>query len=147
MKPGILTTEFWLALAAHVGGFVAAFYSQTDIGQVAGFVLAVVAALGYTLSRTLVKAAPGRAKADLLQSLAQTFYEVGTAALPHVLAGVRNGLGGPSDAAGAPIPLSPEQEQALAANLRAAPPTSLEDLHARVAEVLAQLRPQPPEQE
>lgn len=55
-KPGFKTTEFWLGLAAVIVGVLLG----VDLGGVAGTVIAVAAAiltaLGYTVSRTVVKA-------------------------------------------------------------------------------------------
>jgi hypothetical protein len=57
-KPGYKTTEFWLAFAASLIG--AAFASgiiptDSSLEQVLGLAATVLASLGYTVSRTLVK--------------------------------------------------------------------------------------------
>lgn len=62
VKPGYKTTEFYLAVGAVlVGGVVAsgAVPSTGPIGQGVGAVTAVLAALGYTVSRGWAKVAPG----------------------------------------------------------------------------------------
>jgi hypothetical protein len=58
IKPGYKTTEFWLAFAASVVG--AAFASglipsESPIEKILGLAATVLASLGYTVSRTLVK--------------------------------------------------------------------------------------------
>lgn len=63
IKPGYQTSEFYLALAAVlVGGVVAsgAVPSAGPIGQGAGALVSVLAALGYTASRTWAKVTPGK---------------------------------------------------------------------------------------
>lgn len=54
-KPGLKTTEFWLALAVTVGGAVASVYADTDVGRVAGIVAATLASAGYGFARASVK--------------------------------------------------------------------------------------------
>lgn len=54
-RPGLKTTEFWLALAVTIGGAVAAVYAETDIGRVAGMVAAALAAAGYGFTRANLK--------------------------------------------------------------------------------------------
>jgi hypothetical protein len=58
MNPGYKTTEFWLSFAAMVLGVVMASGAIPQGGlaaQVIGGVMSVLAALGYTSSRTQVK--------------------------------------------------------------------------------------------
>jgi hypothetical protein len=57
-KPGYKTTEFYLSLCALVCGTIMASGAVSDTGTIAkicGGVLSVLAALGYTVSRTVVK--------------------------------------------------------------------------------------------
>ena len=54
-KPGIRTTEFWLALVVTVGGAVASVYAETEVGRVAGIVAATLASAGYGFARASVK--------------------------------------------------------------------------------------------
>ena len=56
--PGWKTTEFWLSLLAAVIGLVSmsgAIPAGTGLEQVVGQVITILAALGYTVSRTVVK--------------------------------------------------------------------------------------------
>lgn len=57
-KPGIRTTEFWLALLVILGGAVATVYPTNNAAQVAGLVAGALAAAGYGVSRALVKRGP-----------------------------------------------------------------------------------------
>jgi len=54
-KPGLKTTEFWLALVVTVGGAVASVYAETEVGRVAGIVSATLASAGYGFARASVK--------------------------------------------------------------------------------------------
>lgn len=54
-KPGIFTTEFWLALIVTLGGTVAATYAEAQWAQVAGLTAATLAAAGYGFARTSIK--------------------------------------------------------------------------------------------
>jgi hypothetical protein len=57
-KPGYKTTEFWLALAATVVGAAFAsnaFPSESSGDKLLGLAAIVLASLGYTVSRTMVK--------------------------------------------------------------------------------------------
>ena len=58
-RPGIRTTEFWVTLIIAVAGALPTFGLPDEhvAVKVAGFAVAVLAALGYTLSRTKVKQA------------------------------------------------------------------------------------------
>lgn len=59
MKTGWKTTEFWLSAAATVLGLVTASGAFSETGTVAkvvGLVVSGLAALGYTASRTALKA-------------------------------------------------------------------------------------------
>ena len=61
MKPGYKTTEFWLILLAILlGAFVASGLLPSDhvAVKVAGMVTTVLAALGYTAGRSVVKRTP-----------------------------------------------------------------------------------------
>ncbi len=58
-KAGFKTTEFWLSSAATILGIALASGAVPEGGlaaQIIGGVLAVLAGLGYTASRTIVKA-------------------------------------------------------------------------------------------
>ncbi len=55
VKPGIGTTEFWLAVVVTIIGSISAVYSSTQWGQVAGMVCATLASAGYGFSRTVLK--------------------------------------------------------------------------------------------
>ena len=54
-RPGLRTTEFWLALAIVIGSAVAATYSETDIGRMASLVAAALVTAGYGFTRSGVK--------------------------------------------------------------------------------------------
>ena len=57
-KPGFKTSEFWLTSLATVMGLVLASGAVTEggmVSQIIGGVLALLANLGYTASRTQVK--------------------------------------------------------------------------------------------
>lgn len=54
-RPGLKTTEFWLALLVTVMGAIAATYAETDIGRTAGMVSAALATAGYGFVRSNVK--------------------------------------------------------------------------------------------
>jgi hypothetical protein len=58
VKPGLQTTEFWLALIVAVGGMLATAYSPQPWAQVAGIISAALASMGYGFVRAQVKAAP-----------------------------------------------------------------------------------------
>ena len=55
MKPGILSTEFWLALIVVLGGLFAANYADQQWAQIAGMVSSALASLGYGVARANVK--------------------------------------------------------------------------------------------
>ena len=58
MKPGIKTTEFWLAAAATVvGGLMASgvIAEESSIAKILGFAAAALGALGYTGARLALK--------------------------------------------------------------------------------------------
>jgi len=57
-RPGYKTTEFWMSVLAAVAGMVVSsgvFREGSEVERVVGQVAAILAAMGYTLSRTLVK--------------------------------------------------------------------------------------------
>jgi hypothetical protein len=54
-KPGVRTSEFWLALVVVVGGAIASVYQANPMAQVAGIAAAALASAGYGLSRAKVK--------------------------------------------------------------------------------------------
>ena len=57
-KPGFKSTEFWLSTAATILGIALAsglIPEGGQVGQIIGGVLALLANLGYTASRTKVK--------------------------------------------------------------------------------------------
>lgn len=61
-KPGWQTSEFWLSFAAMVFGFIASSGVLDDIGnewlgKIVGLIITILAALGYTASRTVTKTA------------------------------------------------------------------------------------------
>lgn len=60
MKPGIRTTEFWLALGVVILGAVASVYTESEWGRIAGTVAAALVAAGYGFSRMVTKAAEAR---------------------------------------------------------------------------------------
>jgi hypothetical protein len=69
-KPGYKTTEFWLSLAAMVIGAVLASgvlnpsdATQAKVLQVLGLVATLLASLGYTAQRGLVKSTASKAAA------------------------------------------------------------------------------------
>ncbi len=54
-RPGIRTTEFWLALAVCIGGACAAIYVDEDWAKVAGLASSTLVAAGYSFCRQGVK--------------------------------------------------------------------------------------------
>ncbi len=57
-KPGFKSSEFWLSTIATVGGILLASGALADgsaAAQITGGILAVLASLGYTASRTSLK--------------------------------------------------------------------------------------------
>jgi len=71
MKPGYKSTEFWLALVAAVVGAVLAsgvVPDESGFAKLLGLATTVLASLGYTAGRSLVKT--GQAKADALKAAA-----------------------------------------------------------------------------
>lgn len=65
MKPGFRTTEFWLTLAAMVvGSIYASGAVESDSAlRILGLVSSVLGALGYTVSRGMVKQTNAQANA------------------------------------------------------------------------------------
>lgn len=65
MKPGFRTTEFWLTLAAMVvGSIYASGAVESDSAlRILGLVSGVLGALGYTVSRGMVKQTTAQANA------------------------------------------------------------------------------------
>lgn len=58
MKPGIHTTEFYLALLVVVLGALATLFEDNPYAQMAGALAAALASAGYGISRAKSKAAP-----------------------------------------------------------------------------------------
>jgi len=54
-KPGILTTEFFLALMVTVMGSLSAVYAEAEWARVSGIVAAAMSSAGYGFSRARVK--------------------------------------------------------------------------------------------
>lgn len=54
-KPGIKTTEFWMALVVVAVSAVAATYTESPIAQVGGLIAGALTAAGYGLSRAKTK--------------------------------------------------------------------------------------------
>lgn len=57
-KPGYKTTEFWLATAAMIVGALFAsgvFPAESGGERILGLAASILASLGYTVSRTMVK--------------------------------------------------------------------------------------------
>ena len=57
MKPGIRSTEFWLAAVVALAGALATVYADAEWAKVAGLVAAALASAGYGFARSQVKAA------------------------------------------------------------------------------------------
>ena len=55
IRPGILTTEFWLALAVCTLSAFAAIYVESEWAKVAGLIAATLASAGYSFARKSVK--------------------------------------------------------------------------------------------
>lgn len=55
IKPGVKTSEFWLALVVVLAGALATVYSDHEWAKVAGIVSAAFLAAGYGLSRAVTK--------------------------------------------------------------------------------------------
>lgn len=56
-KPGLLTTEFWMAITVIALGAIASQYAESPIAQMGGQLAAALAAAGYGFSRSKVKGA------------------------------------------------------------------------------------------
>ena len=59
-RPGYMTTEFWMTLAAVIIGFLVSSElgdETTWVGKILGIAATVLAALGYSVSRAMVKRA------------------------------------------------------------------------------------------
>jgi len=56
VKPGIATTEFWLAMAVALMGGLAVAFVDSPWAKVAGVVSAALSSLGYGYQRTALKA-------------------------------------------------------------------------------------------
>jgi len=54
-KPGVATTEFWLAFAVAVCGATASVYAETDLGRALAIVSAALASAGYGFARATTK--------------------------------------------------------------------------------------------
>lgn len=68
-RPGLKTTEFWLAMIVTIGGMVASVYAEAQWAQVAGMVAAALAAAGYGFSRAGVKRTEVAVKAAAAERL------------------------------------------------------------------------------
>ena len=55
MRPGIRTTEFWLALLVTVLGAVATVKATNELAQIGGMVAAALSSAGYSFSRGAAK--------------------------------------------------------------------------------------------
>jgi hypothetical protein len=72
-KPGYKTTEFWLSLAAMlIGALLAAdvFPSDSPVLKILGVVSSILGALGYQVSRAIVKSS-GNKSAALVEASKQ----------------------------------------------------------------------------
>jgi len=69
-RPGLKTTEFWLALAVTLLGAVAGIYAEAQWAQVAGIVAAALASAGYGFQRASVKRTESGVAAALEERLA-----------------------------------------------------------------------------
>lgn len=58
-KPGIKSTEFWMALVVVVGGAVAAVYADKQWAKVVGMAVSGLVAAGYGFQRAMVKRGGG----------------------------------------------------------------------------------------
>lgn len=54
-RPGLRTTEFWLALIVTLGGAAAGIYAEAQWAQVVGILAATLVTAGYGFSRSGVK--------------------------------------------------------------------------------------------
>jgi hypothetical protein len=54
-RPGLRTTEFWLALAVVILGALATTFSTEPWAQIAGTIAAALSAAGYSFARTAAK--------------------------------------------------------------------------------------------
>jgi uncharacterized membrane protein YcaP (DUF421 family) len=64
-KPGVATSEFYVSLAVIVLGAILSsglFTPESTVSQVIGAILAAAGALGYTVSRAMVKSAAKKAE-------------------------------------------------------------------------------------
>lgn len=55
IRPGIRTTEFWLALTVAMLGGLAALYATEPWAQIAGILAASLTSLGYGMARAKAK--------------------------------------------------------------------------------------------
>jgi len=68
VKPGIRSTEFWLALVATILVSLAGVYTEAEWAKVAGIIGAALVSAGYSLSRAQVKRGPQSTAATLSTS-------------------------------------------------------------------------------
>ena len=54
-KPGVKTSEFWLALAVTIAGAISAVYAEAEWAQALGIVASGLASAGYSFARAQVK--------------------------------------------------------------------------------------------
>lgn len=58
VRPGIRTTEFWLALLVTLLGGLSAAFAQAEWARVAGMIAAALSSAGYGFARASVKRGP-----------------------------------------------------------------------------------------
>ena len=61
-KPGLKTTEFWVAMAVVAAAVVGSVYSRHEWGQIAAGIAGALASAGYSFSRAAVKTAAAQQK-------------------------------------------------------------------------------------
>lgn len=54
-RPGIKTTEFWLALLVAILGGLSVAFATEDWAKVAGVIAAAISSVGYGISRAQIK--------------------------------------------------------------------------------------------
>lgn len=61
IKPGIKSTEFWVALTVALMGVLAAAFSEETWARIVGIIAAALTSVGYSVSRAVVKRSNGTA--------------------------------------------------------------------------------------
>lgn len=67
-KPGLKTSEFYMAMAVVILGAVASVYAEAEWAQAAGMIAAALASAGYGFARSKVKESEGYVERESIES-------------------------------------------------------------------------------